>query len=95
MCKRNGSPDKVLEVLEEVTPYLDGFKVHALGLKKTACAHPKVASMIYSSDSQANHFHDMMNGKARTRSARRESNWKYYKDMMGIIDKHAQSTGIN
>lgn len=89
MCKRNGHPDKVVEILDEISPYLKGFKVHALGLKKTACADSRVARMIYSSDSQANHFHDMMNGKSRTRESRRESNWKYYKDMIKIINAHS------
>ena len=54
---------------------------------------PRVMVSAHTLDSQANHFHDMMNGKARTREARRASNWKYYKDMMGIINAH--STGIN
>lgn len=53
VCKRNGSPDRVVEVLSAINSTRPDLKLHGFGLKSTALAHAGVRALIHSADSMA------------------------------------------
>jgi hypothetical protein len=53
VCKRNGSPERVLEVLLAINRIRPDLLLHGFGLKATALAHPGIRELIHSADSMA------------------------------------------
>jgi hypothetical protein len=53
VCKRNGSPDKIIAVLEAIKTVRPDLRLHGFGIKYTSLAHPRISSMLYSADSMA------------------------------------------
>ena len=53
VCKRNGSPNEVVEILRAISTDRPDLLWHGFGLKKTALASGFVRSMLYSCDSMA------------------------------------------
>jgi hypothetical protein len=53
VCKRNGSPQKVLDVLEAIARRRPDLRLHGFGVKKTALEHPGVRALLFSADSMA------------------------------------------
>lgn len=53
VCKRNGSPEKVLQVLRAIHAVRPDLRLHGFGLKITALRDPEVRAELETSDSMA------------------------------------------
>ena len=53
VCKRNGTPDQVVKVLDAIQDVRPDLRLHGFGIKLTALAHPRVRDGLYSTDSMA------------------------------------------
>lgn len=53
VCKRNGSPEDVAEVLEAIAALRPDLRLHGFGLKVTALQHPIVHRLLSTADSLA------------------------------------------
>jgi hypothetical protein len=53
VCKRNGSPEAVLRVLQVVHEARPDLRLHGFGVKATSLLHGGVRSLLYSADSMA------------------------------------------
>lgn len=53
VCKRNGRPESVLEVLRAVKDARPDLRLHGFGIKKTSLSHPGVRELLATSDSMA------------------------------------------
>jgi hypothetical protein len=53
VCKRNGSPERVLEVLLAIHNVRPDLRLHGFGLKITALTHAGIRSFLHSADSMA------------------------------------------
>ena len=63
ICKRNGDPKKIIDVLEAIKAKRSDLKLHGFGLKKTALSDAYIVSMLYSADSMAWSMAARMNGR--------------------------------
>lgn len=69
VCKRNGSPKKVLAVLRAIHSVRPDLRIHGFGLKITALKDAEVRAELYSSDSMAWSF-------AARREGRNPNDWR-------------------
>lgn len=69
VCKRNGAPDQIVEVLSAIHRTRPDLRLHGFGLKQTALLHPGVRELLYSADSMAWSF-------AARRQGRDANSWK-------------------
>lgn len=53
VCKRNGKPDAIVNVLQAIKQERPDLKLHGFGLKTTALENNYILSMLYSADSAA------------------------------------------
>lgn len=53
VCKRNGDPDAIAEVLLAIKKERPDLKLHGFGLKKTALASDLILSLLHTADSMA------------------------------------------
>lgn len=53
ICKRNGAPDQIVEVLAAVRSARPDLRLHGFGVKSTALLHPGVRAQIDTADSMA------------------------------------------
>jgi len=53
ICKRNGNPQSIIDVLEAIYRRRPDLKLHGFGLKITALENAYILSMLYSADSMA------------------------------------------
>ena len=53
VCKRNGDPAAVLEVLRTIKAVRPDLRIHGFGLKKTALEDPAIRALLETSDSMA------------------------------------------
>lgn len=53
VCKRNGNPDAVEDVLLAIKSERSDLRLHGFGLKKTAFERESIRSMLFSADSMA------------------------------------------
>lgn len=53
VCRRNGSPDEVVDILGSIKLLRPDLKLHGFGLKQTALADDRVVELLYSCDSMA------------------------------------------
>jgi hypothetical protein len=65
VCKRNGTPDAVEDVLLAIGAARPDLRLHGYGLKLTALRRPTVRQLLYSADSMAWSFHERQNGRDR------------------------------
>lgn len=63
VCKRNGSPEKVVEVLAAIQAIRPDLRLHGFGIKATALAHPGVRDMLHTADSMAWSFAARKDGR--------------------------------
>jgi hypothetical protein len=63
ICKRNGAPERVVEVLAAIKAVRPDLRLHAFGLKLTALAHPGVRELVHSADSMAWSFSARRQGR--------------------------------
>jgi hypothetical protein len=64
VCKRNGSPVDIVNVLSAIRHERPDLKLHGFGLKKTALMNPSVRAMLHTADSMAWSFHARINGRS-------------------------------
>lgn len=53
VCKRNGRPERIVEVLSAIKAVRPDLRLHGFGVKVTALKHSGIRDMLYSSDSMA------------------------------------------
>lgn len=53
VCKRNGDPEAIVEVLTAIHRVRSDLLLHGFGVKQTALMHPGVRDLLYSADSMA------------------------------------------
>lgn len=53
VCKRNGDPSRIVEVLSAIATVRPDLNLHGFGIKLTALGHPGVRALLYSADSMA------------------------------------------
>lgn len=53
VCKRNASPEAIVEVLSAIKMARPDLRIHGFGVKLTSLMHPGVREMLYSADSMA------------------------------------------
>jgi hypothetical protein len=53
VCKRNGSPADIRNVLSAIKARRPDLRLHGFGIKRTALADPSIRAMLYSADSMA------------------------------------------
>lgn len=63
VCKRNGSPEKVVEVLDAIHRARPDFRLHGFGVKLTSLEHPGVRELLFSADSMAWSFSARKQGR--------------------------------
>jgi hypothetical protein len=63
VCKRNGSPEKVVEVLAAIKAVRPDLRIHGFGVKLTSLMHPGVREYLYSADSMAWSFSARKQGR--------------------------------
>lgn len=69
VCKRNGSPADVLQILAAVAGERPDIRLHGFGLKSTALLDPSIRRLLYSADSMAWSF-------AARREKRNQNDWR-------------------
>ena len=79
VCKRNGSPEKVVEVLAAIQAIRPDLRLHGFGIKSTALAHPGVRDMLHTADSMAWSF-------AARRAGRNANDWREAQAFSARID---------
>jgi hypothetical protein len=87
VCKRNGSPIDVLNVLSTIKTRRPDLRLHGFGLKRSALLHPGVRALLYSADSMAWSF-------AARKQGRRANDWREAKafetDILAKVDRPAE-----
>ena len=63
VCKRNGQPERVVEVLHAIKSVRPDLRLHGFGVKKTSLLHPGVRELLYSADSMAWSFSARKQGR--------------------------------
>ncbi|MFU0503616.1 deazapurine DNA modification protein DpdA family protein [Pseudaminobacter sp. NGMCC 1.201702] len=53
VCKRNGDPEAIVEVLTAIHRARPDLLLHGFGVKRTSLMHPGVRELLYSADSMA------------------------------------------
>lgn len=69
VCKRNGSPKKIVAVMRAILDVRPDLKLHGFGLKITALKDPEVRDLIWTADSMAWSF-------AARREGRNPNDWR-------------------
>lgn len=72
VCRRNGSPRELLEVLTRIKDSRPDLLLHGFGVKLTSLRNPEVRSLLHTSDSQAWTFLAKRNG-----STADDSSWAH------------------
>jgi len=65
VCKRNGSPKKIIDVLMAIKMERPDLKLHGFGLKKTSLANVTIRHLIETADSMAWSFAARKSGKGQ------------------------------
>lgn len=69
VCKRNGRPEQVLDVLYAIKTERPDLRLHGFGVKQTSLQHPGVRELLYSADSMAWSY-------AARREGRNANDWR-------------------
>lgn len=78
VCKRNGSPQAIVEILHAIRSVRQDLQLHGFGLKRTALEHPSVRSHLASADSMAWSF-------AARRQGRNPNSWREARRFVSMI----------
>lgn len=62
VCKRNGDPQKIIDVLSAIKAERPDLRLHGFGLKTTALQNQTIRDLLSSADSMAWSFHNRMHG---------------------------------
>lgn len=65
VCKRNGSPERILDVLSAIHEARSDLRLHGFGIKRTSLAHAGVRSLLGTADSMAWSFAARKQGRNR------------------------------
>lgn len=84
VCKRNGAPERIVEVLEAIISIRADLRLHGFGVKQTALLHPGVRDLLATADSMAWSF-------AARRQGRNANSWKEARRFVQTI---AHTTGL-
>ena len=63
ICKRNGNPQAILEVLTAIKAVRPDLRLHGFGLKTIALANPAIRDLLHTADSMAWSFAARRNGE--------------------------------
>jgi hypothetical protein len=64
VCKRNGDPERIVEVLWEISKVRPDLRLHGFGVKRTALLNAGVRSMLATADSMAWSFAARKQGRS-------------------------------
>jgi hypothetical protein len=64
LCKRNGRPERILEVLAALRAWRPDLELHGFGLKQTALLHAGVCALLSTADSMAWSFSARKQGRS-------------------------------
>lgn len=84
VCKRNGSPEKIMEVLRAIHAERPDLRLHGFGVKLTSIRHPGVRSLLTTADSMAWSF-------AARKEGRNANSWIEAKRFSEAIEHAARS----
>jgi hypothetical protein len=82
VCKRNGDPEKIVEVLSAIHALRPDLRLHGFGIKQTSLEHPGVRDLLHSADSMAWSF-------AARRQGRNGNCWKEAKGFADRVQEAA------
>ncbi|WP_128292050.1 DUF7221 family queuine tRNA-ribosyltransferase-like protein [Afifella aestuarii] len=82
VCKRNGSPERIVEVLEAIAAVRPDLRLHGFGVKQIALMHPGVRTLLATADSMAWSF----------AARRRGGNANCWQEARGFAMKISQTT---
>jgi hypothetical protein len=82
ICKRNGDPNAVIEILSAIHAERSDLKLHGFGLKKTALSLPAVREHLHTSDSMSWSF-------AARKQGRDANDWREAESFRHAIDSFA------
>jgi hypothetical protein len=80
VCKRNGAPDRIIEVLAPIHAARPDLRLHGFGVKKTALLHSGVRELLFSADSMAWSF-------AARKQGRDNHDWREAAAFIATVDK--------
>jgi hypothetical protein len=84
VCKRNGKPTQVLDVLAAIKAERPDLRLHGFGVKKTSLLHAGIREALYSADSMAWSF-------AARKQGRNHNDWReaksFEKQINSIVPK--------
>lgn len=80
VCKRNGSPEQIVAVLQAIKRVRPDLRLHGFGVKQTALLHPGVRELLYSADSMAWSY-------AARRAKRNPNDWREAERFTATIEK--------
>lgn len=79
VCKRNGDPDAITNVLLAIKGERHDLRLHGFGVKLTSLRDPRVRGLLHSSDSMAWSF-------AARREGRNANDWREAEDYCQEVD---------
>jgi hypothetical protein len=82
VCKRNGAPGEVIEVLDAIKRRRPDLRLHGFGVKKTAILAAGVRANLYSADSMAWSY-------SARRQGRNQHNWREAMLYAGNVERAA------
>ena len=89
VCKRNGDPRAIIEVLEAITKAAPWLRLHGFGIKKTSLQNQDIRQLLYSADSMAWSY------AGRKKNGKLANDWRYAKsfldDIENLINKDMES----
>ena len=80
ICKRNGKPGAVLEVLRAIKNVRPDLRLHGFGLKTTSLAVPEIRALLESADSMAWSYAARRDGEGN------QNNWRYAAALANSIE---------
>lgn len=80
VCKRQGDPERIVEVLSAIHAIRPDLRLHGFGVKQTSLLHPGVRSLLSSADSLAWSY-------AARREGRDANSWKEAKAFANRINQ--------
>lgn len=82
VCKRNGDPEAIVEVLTAIHRVRPDLQLHGFGVKQTALMHPGVRELLTTADSMAWSF-------AARKQGRDGNSWREAKAFAGRVQQAA------
>lgn len=83
VCKRNGSPCLILDVLIAIKEVRPDLRLHGFGVKTTALAHGTIRALLHTADSMAWSF-------AARKQGRNANDWREAEKLKGAVNRRQQ-----